>query len=179
MKYIKTKLNDVFIIEPEPFIDNRGLFRRTFCKNEFKETKIDYDIKQINISENIKPLTLRGFHFQNEPYGEEKVISCLRGEIYDIVLDLRKDSDSYLRWQAFNLSGKNKKLIYLPKGCANAYMTLKEDTWIQYFHSEFYSPGNEGGIRYDDPFFKFDWPSEPKIISEKDLNFPSFSIDSN
>jgi len=176
MKFIQQKLIDVYIIEPEPFEDNRGALRRHYCKKEFKENGLMNKIKQTNISENIKSNTLRGFHYQNEPFGEDKVISCVKGRIFDIVVDLRKKSKTYLEWQSFEISEENRRALYVPKGCANAYLTQQDNTWILYYHSEFYSPGNEGGIRYDDPFFKFDWPNKPKIISNRDSQFSNFYL---
>lgn len=176
MKFIKQKLINVFIIEPQPFEDNRGALRRHYCEKEFKENGLMNKIKQTNISENIKSNTLRGFHYQHEPFGEDKVISCVKGRIFDIVLDLRKKSKTYLQWQSFEISEENRRALYVPKGCANAYLTQQDNTWILYYHSEFYSPGNEGGIRYDDPFFQFKWPNKPEIISNRDSQFSNYTV---
>tara|TARA_B100000945_G_scaffold303286_1_gene287676 strand:+ start:213 stop:746 length:534 start_codon:yes stop_codon:yes gene_type:complete len=170
MKFIKTKLDSVYLIEPSPYYDNRGLFRRQFCQDEFANRGLMSEIKQTNISENKKKHTLRGFHFQYPPSGENKVISCIKGSIYNIVLDLREKSKTYLKWKSFKLSKENRVSLHVPIGCANAYITLEDDSWILYHHSEFYSKGNEGNVRYNDPFFKFHWPFEPKVISKKDLN---------
>ena len=153
------------------------ILRRHYCEKEFKDHGLMREIKQTNISENIKLNTLRGFHYQHEPYGENKVISCVKGRIFDIIVDLRKNSKTYLKWQSFEISEENRQSLYIPKGCANAYLTQKDDTWILYYHSEFFSPGNEGGIRYNDPFFKFIWPNEPEVISERDSNFSNFVLD--
>lgn len=133
------------------------------------------DVKQCNVSENKKQYTLRGFHCQLPPYGENKIISCIKGAIFDVVVDLRVDSDSYLRWESFELTEENRLSLYVPKGCANAYLTLQDNSWIFYYHSEFYAPIAEAGIRYNDPLFKFEWPAEPKIISDKDLNLSDFT----
>ena len=175
MKFTEQKLEGVYLIEPEPHKDERGMLRRHFCQREFKNHKLMKDIRQTNVSENNKKHTLRGFHFQYPPYGENKVISCIRGSIFDIVMDLREESETYLQWQHFELTEENRLSIYVPIGCANAYITLSDNTWILYYHSEFYMPGDEGGIRYNDPFFKFHWPVEPEVISEKDLNIPDWS----
>ena len=177
MRFSKQKLPGVFIIEPEPYSDERGLLRRHFCQREFAEQDIMTDVKQCNVSENKKRHTLRGFHYQLPPYGENKVISCIKGAIYDIVVDLRKESKTYLKWHSFELTEENRLSLYVPIGCANAYLTKEDNTWILYYHSEFFFPRAEGGIRYNDPFFKFKWPAEPKIISEKDLNIPDFNLD--
>jgi dTDP-4-dehydrorhamnose 3,5-epimerase len=174
MIFHKQKINGVFIIEPEPYFDERGLLRRHFCQREFNEHGIAIDVKQCNISENKKQYTLRGFHYQLPPYGENKILSCIKGAIFDVIVDLRENSDSYLKWESFELTEENRLGLYLPKGCANAYLTLQDNTWIFYYHSEFFSPMAEAGIRYNDPLFDFKWPAEPNIISDKDLEIPNF-----
>ena len=179
MIFHKQKIFGVFTIEPEAYSDERGLLRRHFCQREFAEQGIMTDVKQCNISENKKRHTLRGFHYQLPPYGENKILSCIKGAIYDVIVDIRKNSDTYLKWESYELTEENRLSLYVPKGCANAYLSLKDNTWIFYYHSEFYTPGAEAAIRYNDPLFKFDWPSEPSIISEKDRNLPDFSFEQN
>lgn len=174
MKFVEQKISKVFLIEPDPFIDNRGLFRRHFCMKEFAENGIELEIKQCNVSENKLQYTLRGFHYQNPPHSEGKLLSCIKGAIYDIVVDLRPESSTYLEWKAFELTETNSKSLYVPIGCANAYLTMNDDTWILYYHSEFYTPSVEDRIRYNDPYFKFKWPAEPACISEKDQHCKSF-----
>ena len=174
MKFIEQNLRGVYLIEPEPHKDERGMLRRHFCRHEFRESGLMTDIKQCNVSENKGKHTLRGFHFQLPPHGENKVISCIKGGIHDIVVDLRKDSAGYLKWQSFALTEENRLSLYVPIGCANAYLTLQDNTWILYYHSAFFTPSSEGSIRYNDRAFKFDWPAEPSVISEKDLNVPDF-----
>lgn len=175
MIFEKQRLEGVFIITPEPFKDKRGMLRRHYCAKELKENGINYDVKQCNVSENKLKCTLRGFHYQSEPYGEDKIISCMNGSIFNVVIDLRKNSKTYLQWESFNLSKGNRKELFVPKGYANAYLTLEENTWIFYYHSEFYSSGSEGGICYNDPFFDIKWPSEPQMISDKDLSYSNFN----
>lgn len=175
MIFHKQKLPGVFIIEPESCLDRRGLLRRHFCRREFARQGIKMQVKQCNISENKKRYTLRGFHYQLAPYGEDKVLSCIKGAIFDVVVDLRQNSDTYLKWVSFKLSEENRLSLFVPKGCANAYLTLKNNTWIFYYHSEFYTPGAESAIRYNDPRFKFKWPAPPVVISEKDRNYPDFN----
>mgnify|MGYP000222829038 CR=1 FL=1 len=174
MKFTEQKLSGVYIIEPEPHVDERGMLRRHFCQQEFKDNNLMTDIRQTNVSENKGKHTLRGFHFQYPPHGENKVISCIKGAIYDIVVDLRKESKTYLKWHSFELTEENKLSLYVPIGCANAYLTVEDNTWILYYHSEFYSPGHEGSIRYNDPLFNFHWPYEPRVISNKDLYLLDF-----
>ncbi len=174
MKFLEQKIKGVFIIEAEPFIDERGVFRRHFCQNEFSEYNIDSIVKQANISENKYAYTLRGFHYQIEPYQEAKTISCLRGSIYDIVVDLRPKSSTFMQWISFDISSENRKSIHIPKGCANAFLSLEDNTLLQYYSSEIYDPLSERGIRYNDPAFDFKWPADAKFISEKDNNHPDF-----
>ena len=174
MKFTEQSLAGVFLIDPEPFSDNRGLFHRVFCGRELSEQNIDFSIKQSSISENKLRGTLRGFHYQHAPFQEGKIFSCIRGAVYDIVADLRPRSSTYLKWIAIELNAENRRTLYVPPGCANAYLTLEDETRLLYFHSEFYTAKAEGGIRYDDPFFKFKWPMMPAVISEKDKNYPPF-----
>ena len=174
MKFTKQKLNGLYVIEPEPYTDERGMLRRHFCKREFNDNELMNDIRQTNVSENTKKYTLRGFHFQHSPHDEDKVISCIRGSIYDIVVDLREKSETYLKWQSFELTEENRLSLYVPIGCANAYLTLQDSSWILYYHSEFYTLRDEGSIRYNDPLFKFQWHTEPAVISEKDLSIPDW-----
>lgn len=175
MKFIKQKIEEVFLIEPEPYEDDRGLYRRHFCQKEFKNNGLDFIVAQANISENKFAYTLRGFHFQKAPFAEAKTLSCIKGSVFDIVVDLRKKSKTYKKWLGFELSEENRKAIHIPKGCAHAILTLEDNTWIHYYSSQFYHPEAEAGIRYNDKSFGFKWPVEPKIISEKDLNHPDFA----
>lgn len=174
MKFIEQSLPGVFLIEPEPFIDERGVFRRHFCKDEFGRHGIDSEVQQANISENKFAYTLRGFHYQREPYSEGKTLSCLKGKIYDIIVDLRKDSPTYMKWISFELNDDNRHSIHIAPGCANAFLTLTEGCLIQYYCSQSYSPEAERGIRYNDPVFDFNWPREPEIISAKDMKHSDY-----
>ncbi len=176
MEFFEQQLNGVFIIEPEPFVDDRGVFRRHFCEQEFKEHKITSSVKQTNVSENKCKFTLRGFHYQLPPYGEGKTLSCLKGAIYDVVVDLRSESPTYMKWIAVELNDQNRKSLHVPPGCANAFLTLQDASLIHYYCSEVYTPQAERGIRYNDPVFHFAWPTEPLVISEKDLNQPDYKI---
>ena len=168
MIFQKQKIKGLILIKPEPFIDKRGLFRRIYCLKELTKKKLNFKIKQVNISENKNVHTLRGFHYQKSPYGEDKIITCIKGEIHNIVIDMRNKSKTYMEWKSFRLSEKNRYELIVPKGCANAYLTLKKKTWVLYFHSQFYSKGFEKSIKYNDPKFKLDWPNRPKVISKKD-----------
>lgn len=174
MKFSQQSIPGVFIIEPEPYMDERGVFRRHFCEKEFIKQGITTNVKQANISENKYEFTLRGFHYQIPPYGEGKTLSCLKGSIYDVVVDLRPKSHTYMKWIAEELNEQNRKSIHVPPGCANAFLTLEDSSVIHYYCSEAYNPQAERGIRYDDPAFRFIWPSKPLIISDKDLNHPGY-----
>ncbi len=174
MKFYEQKISGVFLIEPELFLDDRGVFRRHFCQKEFQAQGIVTDICQCNVSENKYAYTLRGFHYQLPPYGEGKTLSCFSGMIYDVVVDLRPESSTYLEWIAVELSAQNRKSVHVPPGCANAFLTLEDHCVIQYYCSEFYHPPAERGIRYNDPLFKFEWPAQPQVISSKDANHADF-----
>lgn len=176
MKFHKQKINGVYLIEPEPFTDNRGIYRRHFCQKEFKKHSINFQVAQANIVENKCAFTIRGFHFQKPPFDERKILSCIKGFAYDIVLDLDPSSSTYLQWQGFDLNEGNRNSLYIPPRCTHAILTLKDNTIIHYYSSEFYTPKAEGGIRYNDPYFNFKWPHQPEVISEKDKNHPNFTL---
>lgn len=175
MKFTELNLKGVYLISPEIFSDSRGKFHRSFCKNEFKENGLDYSFEQGNISENPQIGTLRGFHYQIEPYQESKTISCITGSIFDVVIDLRKDSSTFLQSVSVQISYRNKESIFIPKGCANAWLTLESNTFIHYYMGSFYKPGFDKGIKFNDKFFNIKWPFYPKLISDKDLQFPDFN----
>jgi dTDP-4-dehydrorhamnose 3,5-epimerase len=164
-----------FHIQAEPFEDDRGVFRRNFCEKEFKNHGIISSIEQANISENKFKNTLRGFHYQHNPHGEGKTMTVLSGSIYDIIVDLRRDSETYLKWVGFELTPEDRTSFHIPPGCANAFLTLEDNTLVHYYCSHAYVPQAEGGIRFNDPLFKFSWPNEPEHISEKDSNWPDYS----
>ena len=165
----KTKFKKLFIIIKKPFADKRGFFIRDFCSKELK--KIRFSIKQINISFNKKNFTLRGFHYQQKPYEEDKIITCISGKILNVCIDLRKKSKTYLKIFKKYLSDNNYQSLHIPAGFANAYLTLKPNTKILYYMSKYYKRKFGKGIRFDDPLFKISWPQKPKVISKKDLNY--------
>ena len=174
MKFFEQEIPGVYLIQVEPFTDERGLFRRHYCKRELTDHGIAMDVKQCNVSENPNKYTLRGLHFQRPPNQEGKILSCFKGAFYDVILDLRPKSSTYTKWISIELTEENRTSVYVPEGCANGYLTLRYNTWIFYYHSEYYTPASEGGILFDDPFFQFKWPHNPRIISEKDKNHPLF-----
>ncbi len=175
MRFVEQKIKGCFLIEAQPFQDDRGVFRRHFCAKEYADAGIDPAVAQANVSENKFKHTLRGFHYQHAPHQEAKTITVIKGSIYDVVLDLRKDSATFGQWYAVELDENSRTSIHIPKGCANAFLSLSDDTVLHYYSSQFYCASAESGIRYNDPFFKIDWPFEPKVISDKDNSWPDYT----
>lgn len=172
MNISSTKIKGVYVIEREPIFDERGYFTRVFCKKELSGKGINSDFVQSNMSSNIKKGTLRGLHAQKDGYEEEKLVVCARGTIFDVCVDIRKDSDTYGEYVAEYLTEENGKMLYIPKGCAHGYMAMEDNTQAIYFVTQFYEPGSEIGFRYDEPIFNIDWPIKDNlIISEKDKSW--------
>ncbi len=172
MQFTKTKLEGLYILEPELKTDERGFFARTFCKDELLKLGIVFDIVQANMSFNIKKGTLRGMHFQASPKAEDKIVQCARGTIYDVVIDLRENSSTYGQWVGEELSEKNKRMLLIPKGCAQGFLTLTDNCLLQYLMSEFYDPKYANGVRFDDPYFHITWPIKNPIVLERDMHWP-------
>ena len=172
MKFIESKLSDVLMIEPDPFMDERGFFTRVFCEKEFAAQGLETRFVQHSISGNAKAGTFRGMHFQTGPHAEVKVVGCQAGAIYDILLDLRPDSPTFAKWEAFELTAMNKRQVYIPKGVAHGFQTLVDQSEVHYLISEFYAPEASSGVRYDDPEFRITLPLPVSTISEKDLSWP-------
>lgn len=177
MKFLKTKIKDLYIIEPEPIQDNRGKFYRIFCEEELKEIGHTKKIVQLNQSFTKKKGAVRGMHFQNPPKAEIKIVKCINGSVFDVAIDLRKKSQTFLQWHSEILSFKNKKMLYVPEGFAHGFQALEDNVELIYFVTEFYSPKSEGGVRYNDPKINLKWPLEVSNLSDKDKNWPL--IDSN
>ena len=173
MKFTETKLEGAYLIGPDCLEDERGFFARTFCQEEFKKHGLSLNIVQCNVSFNKKKGTLRGMHYQVAPCEEAKVVSCIRGAIYDVILDLRQDSPTYYQWFAMELSAENYKMLYVPGGFAHGFQTLTDECFLQYFMFEFYSPEHASGVRWNDPFFNISWPiKNPTMVSKNDQNWP-------
>jgi len=168
------KFKKLLLLNKSPVNDKRGYFIRDFCKKELK--KLKFNIKQINISYNRKKYTLRGFHYQKKPYGEDKIITCLSGKILNVSIDIRKKSKTYLQVFKKILSDKNHQSLYIPIGFANAYLTLKPKTKILYYMSQYYKNKNALDIRYNDHAFNIMWPFKIKTISDIDISFRDFKI---
>ena len=171
MKFIETPLKGAFIIEPEPVRDQRGFFSRTWCKHEFAEHELAFEIVQCSISYNVKKGTLRGMHYQSLPHEEAKLVSCIRGSIYDVIVDLRPDSSTYIKWFSLELNETNRRFIYIPKGFAHGFQSLEDNTEVFYQISEFYNPNSSKGILWNDASLQINWPLSISEISDKDLSY--------
>jgi len=176
MKIKKSKIEGVFLIRPELFKDKRGTFRRHFCKKTLKKNNINFNTVQGNISENFKRGTLRGFHYTKEPTKEAKILSCITGSIYNVVIDLRKNSNTFKKYFFIELSSQNLFSLVIPPMCANAFLTLKKNTLLHYYMGDYFNPNKYSGFRYNDPLFNIKWPLKPKIISKKDSSYPNLKL---
>lgn len=169
MKITETPLAGAFVIEPEPLKDERGYFARTYCQNFFQEHKLNHNWVQQNISFNEHKGTLRGLHFQNQPHGEIKLVWCAKGSLFDVIVDLRPNSETYMKWFGIELSDANQKMLYIPEDFAHGFITLQEQTLVHYQMSEFYHPESARTISYQDPDIGITWPPfNPLHISNKD-----------
>jgi len=176
MRFKETKLKGAYIIELEPYEDERGFFARSFCQNEFEQHGLNFRIVQCNVSYNKKKGTLRGMHYQVAPYEEAKLVSCIRGAVYDVIIDLRANSSTYRKWFAVELTAENHKMLYVPAGLAHGFQTLEDNTTVFYQMSEFYHPECTRGVRWNDPMFGIEWPLPVEIISEQDSHYPDYSF---
>ncbi len=175
MKFVKTPLKDAFVVEQEAFSDERGYFARAYCKEELVEIGADYDFVQANMSGNVSAGTLRGFHYQDETAPEAKLLRCVNGAVYDVIVDMRPDSPSFLKWFGVELTAENRKAILVPPLFAHCYLALTEGAEVFYQTSHYYVGSSERGVRYDDPALNIKWPSPVLHVSEKDLNWPDLS----
>ncbi len=174
MKVLDTPLAGLKIIEPDKFDDNRGYYLKPFEKKAFREQGIEFEIVQISHSLNQTAGTIRGVHFQVEPFAQAKLVFCGRGKVFDVALDLRKGSATYGEWYGLDLSEANKKILYIPKGFAHGFQTLEDNSELIYFISDVYSKEHESGVKWDDLVFGIKWPLEPTVISDKDAKWPVF-----
>jgi dTDP-4-dehydrorhamnose 3,5-epimerase len=174
MKFTELGLKGVWIIEPDVFTDERGVFFRDFCSEEYAAHGLAPVAVQGNVSENTHAGTLRGFHYQSGRFAEAKTLACLTGALYDIIVDLRPESPTFMQWVSAEISAADRRSLHVPAGCANAWLTTAANTVIHYYMSEKYSPESYRGFRYNDPAFGFRWPGDPRVISDKDRTFPDF-----
>lgn len=172
MKFDETTLPGVFLVDLQPSVDDRGFFARGWCQNEFANHGLTANISQVNISQNHQAGTIRGLHLQMAPHAEAKLVRCSKGRIFDVAIDMRPSSPTYLHWVGHELSDRNRSALFIPEGFAHGYQTLTDDTEVFYLISESYAPGAEAGFRYDDPRIGIKWPMKVKSISDKDANWP-------
>lgn len=177
MRISDTKIPGVRVIESTAHTDSRGSFSRAFCERELDEALAGRHIVQINLSQTIARGALRGLHYQRPPYAEMKIVRCLRGRIWDVALDLRHGSPTFMQWHAEELSPGNKKALLIPEGCAHGFQTLEDDCEMLYLHTEFYQPDHEGGIHYQDKRHNISWPLPVTDISARDTGYPMLAAD--
>lgn len=174
MKITKTEIEGVDLIDIEKHEDDRGFFARTFCTEELSQTGHEFEINQANLSFNNKAGTLRGMHYQRAPVGDPKIVRCISGRIFDVVIDLREGSPTYCNWTSAELSAQNRKSFIVPKGCAHGFLTLEPDSEVLYLMGAPFVPDLAAGVRWNDPAFSIKWPSRPTIINDRDATYPDF-----
>ncbi|MBS1602743.1 MAG: dTDP-4-dehydrorhamnose 3,5-epimerase [Bacteroidetes bacterium] len=172
MNFYPTPLAGAYIVELTPFTDHRGWFARGWCKNEFAQIGHTKEFVNLNHSYTKMKGTIRGMHFQRSPHREIKLLRCIAGSVFDVIVDLREGSPTYSQWFGAELSARNRRMMYVPEGFAHGFQTLEEDSEVIYLVSEFYAQKSEGGVRYSDPAFNIQWPLPVSDISEKDAAHP-------
>jgi dTDP-4-dehydrorhamnose 3,5-epimerase len=177
MRFEETPVAGVLLITPDRFDDERGFLARTWGLDEFEARGLGTPVVQRNVSYNRAPGTLRGMHFQHAPYRENKVVSCLVGAVFDVAVDLRPESVTYGTWFGAELSQDNGAILYVPEGCAHGYLSLVPDSTVEYLISEYYHPEAAGGLRWDDPFCRIQWPRAPAVMNERDRTWPDYLPD--
>lgn len=174
MIFSETRLAGAYLIDVEPIEDERGFNARAWCAREFRDHGLNASPVQSNIIHNRRAGTLRGLHYQRPPHAESKLFRCIRGSIYDVIVDLRTDSPTHGEWFGVQLTAESRRMLYVPEGFAQGFITLEDDTELQYQVSEFYTPASEAGFRFDDPAFGIEWPVPVLVLSQKDQNWPSY-----
>jgi len=176
MIFVETPLSGAYVIEIEKHEDERGFFARSWCEREFADKGLDPHLVQCNVSFNKRKGTLRGLHYQIVPHGEVKLVRCTKGSLYDVIVDLRKESPTFLKWFAAELTAGNHKMLYIPRLFAHGFQTLEDDTEIFYQMSEFYEPTASRGIRWNDPRLGINWPDVGRVMSQKDQVYPNIEV---
>ena len=177
MKLVKTSIASAWILESKAFQDNRGAFSRLFCAHELEQVIGSRKIVQINHSMTRSVGAVRGLHYQNPPHAEMKIVRCLKGRVFDVVVDLRKDSPTFLKWHAVELTPDNHLALVIPEGCAHGFQVLEADSELLYLHTAFYTPEAEGAVRFDEPRVGVKWPLTPTDLSARDLSHPYLNED--
>lgn len=175
MTFSPTTLDGSYLVHPERFSDDRGWFARTYCANEFKQIRHRDEWVQMNHSYTAKKGTIRGMHYQLPPFREIKLVRCIRGKVFDVIVDIRKESPTFLKWFGIELNDLEMKMLYIPEGFAHGFQTLSDDCELIYMHSEFYQPGHEGGIKYNDKLVNIQWPEDIAVISNRDEAHPALN----
>lgn len=175
MRFVKTEFAGLHVVELEPRCDMRGFFARTWCQSEFAAAGLESRLVQCSMSHNIRRGTLRGMHYQAPPFEEVKLVRCTAGAVLDVVIDLRRDSETYLRSFAIELSSTNRRSLYIPTGFAHGFQTLVDETEVFYQMSEFFAADHARGIRWNDPRFAIDWPISDPIILDRDASYPDYA----
>lgn len=175
MRFSETAIPGAYLVEIEALADERGFFARSWCCDEFAQHGLNARLVQCDISYNKKRGTLRGMHYQAAPYPEAKLVRCTMGAIYDVILDLRRDSSAFGRWAAVELSAANRRMLYIPEGVAHGFQTLEDDSEVFYQMSECYHPECARGVRWDDPAFGIAWPLAGLVISQRDRAYDGFA----
>lgn len=173
----ETSIPGAFVVVHEPIRDDRGMFTRIFCSDELQGIGLNKGLSQINHSLTLQKGAIRGMHFQHKPKAEIKMVQCLRGSVFDVLVDLRKSSPTFLKWHGEILAPENRKMMYIPEGCAHGFQTLEANSELLYLHTEKYDRNCEGGLRYDDPALNISWPLKVADISNRDQGHPLISSD--
>ena len=176
MIFKETKLPGAYLIEINKIEDHRGFFGRAWCKREFEAHGLNANVVQINTSGSKKKGTIRGMHYQIAPHGESKFIRCTKGRVFDVIIDLRADSPTFMQWIGHELSADNYNMVYVPEYFAHGFVTLEDNSEVYYPVTEYYTPGAERGIRWNDPAFNIEWPIEVEVYTEKDMSHPDFDL---
>ena len=177
MIFTPTKLIGAYVIDVDPHMDQRGFFTRSFCRHEFEDLGLNPNLVQMNTGFSYKKGTLRGMHFQTPPHAEAKLVRCLRGAIFDVIIDLRPSSATHQQWLGVQLSQDNRRMLYVPEGFAHGYITLEDNTEMIYQTTEFYSKDHATGVRFDDPAFGISWPVDVAVVSTQDRGWKDYLVD--
>jgi dTDP-4-dehydrorhamnose 3,5-epimerase len=173
--FVETPIGGAFVVDLEPLSDERGFFARTWCQREFEAHGLETRLVQCSVSFNQQAGTLRGLHYQAAPYAEVKLVRCISGAVFDVIVDLRSGSPTFARHYSVILSAVNRRLLYIPEGCAHGFQTLEQDTEVAYQMSEFHRPDYSRGVRWNDPAFGIAWPpTETRIVNQRDQTYPDF-----
>jgi dTDP-4-dehydrorhamnose 3,5-epimerase len=175
MRFTPTPLAGAFILDIEAHRDDRGFFARSFCRDEMNRMGLESSVVQCSISFNSAPGTLRGMHWQDAPHEEDKLVRCVGGAIFDVIVDIRKGSPTYGKWFGETLTAQNRRALFIPKGFAHGFLTLEPDSEVFYQISTLFVPGYGRGFRWNDPSIGIAWPSAPHVISERDTGYPPFA----